>query len=178
MSLGTPQFLAANGVAAYSMILLTCEGQYLLLERSATKRFAPGKWTGLGGRIGPDEFEDVHSAALRELREEAGIVPDQLSSFSLRRALLHNRPSEPLTLLLYFTGELGQQVLPDCPEGTLHWVHPNELDQHDLIDNAAVVIRLLIDDIARDPTGTEPVVVGAARYAPDGHLVADAIVWA
>ena len=90
--------------------------------------------------------------------------------------LLHNRPTEPLTLLLYFTGELSEPVSPDCPEGTLHWFGPDELDQYDLIDNAAVVIRLLIDDIARDPLGTEPVVVGAARYAPNGTL--ERIVWA
>ena len=164
------------GIAAYTMILLTCEGRYLLLKRSETKRFAPGKWTGLGGRIEQDEFDNVRAAALRELMEEAEITPDQLSTFSLRRSLLHNRPGAPLTLLLYFTGVLQEPVTPDCPEGMLQWVSRDEIEHLDLIDNAAIVIRALIEDIARDPDGRVPVVVGAAHYVIDGSL--ERIVWA
>ncbi|HET7035621.1 MAG TPA: NUDIX domain-containing protein [Thermomicrobiaceae bacterium] len=165
-----------NAIAAFSMVLLTCRGRYLLLERAPGKRFAPGKWTGLGGRIEAAEMDDVRAAALRELTEEAGLRPEEIARFTLRRVLLHARPGVPLTLLLHFTGELAEPVLPPCPEGTLHWVEAAELTALDLIDNAAVVIPVLIADLARDPAGTEPVVVGAARYAADGSLAA--IVWA
>lgn len=165
-----------HAASVYSMILLTCSGRYLLLERSANKRFAPGKWTGLGGRVETHELDDLRGAALRELEEETRLTPDSLTAFTLRRAFIHNRPASPLTLLVYFTGALNQPVLPECPEGQLHWVSPQDLGHLDLIDNAAVVIPLLIDDMVRDPTGIEPVVVGAASYATDGSL--QHIVWA
>lgn len=165
-----------GAVAAFSMILLACDDRYLLLRRAESKRFAPGKWTGLGGRIEPHELGDVRSAALRELWEETGLSENDVQYFSLRRVLLNNRPSEPLTLLLYFTGVLSEPVTLPCTEGTLHWVSSDEIGQYDLIDNAAAVIRLLIDDVARDRHGKAPVAVGAASYAIDDSL--ERIVWA
>jgi 8-oxo-dGTP diphosphatase len=167
---------ASGAVACFSMILLNCGDRFLLLRRSASKRFAPGKWTGVGGRIEADELDDVRAAAFRELAEETGLAPDQVAAFTLRRVLLHNRPGAPLTLLLHFTGRLAQPVTPECSEGELHWVDPAEVDRLDLIDNAAVVIPLLIDDIARDRDGCDGPRVGAAHYRSDGEL--ERIVWA
>ena len=138
-----------NAVACYSMILLTCESRYLLLQRSANKRFAPGRWTGLGGRVEPHEFDDLQSAARRELMEETGLTPDALSDLKLRRVLLHNRPGTPLTILLYFTGRLTEPVIPACPEGTLHWMTQENISSLDVIENTAEVIPLLIDDLAK-----------------------------
>ena len=160
----------APAIAAFSLILLRCGGCYLLLRRNPDKRFAPGKWTGLGGRIEPNELGDPGAAALRELAEEAGLAQEEIAHFTPRRALLHNRPGESLTLLLAFTGELENEVQPACPEGTLHWVEPEDLATLELIDNAAVMLPLLIEDMARDPAGDEPVRAGAAHYEPDGTL--------
>lgn len=166
----------ARALAAFSLILLRSGERVLLLERSREKRFAPGRWTGLGGRVEAGEFEDLPGAALRELTEETGLRPEQVQRFTLRRALLHNRPGVPLTVLLAFTGELPALVAPACPEGTLHWVRPQEFDRVDFIDNAGALIPLLVEDCARDPDGRDPPVVGAARYERDGTLAA--IVWA
>ncbi len=137
-----------NAVACYSMILLTCESRYLLLQRAANKRFAPGRWTGLGGRVEPHEFDDLQSAARRELMEETGLTSDAVPELTLRRVLLHNRPGAPLTLLLYFTGRLAEPVTPTCPEGTLHWVTQENIPSLDIIENTAEVIPLLIEDLA------------------------------
>jgi len=96
--------------------------------------------------------------------------------FTLRRALLHAKPGEPLTLLLYFTGSLPAPALPASPDGTLAWVTTGDLDSLDIIENTRLVIPLLIADLQRNPLGHEPVRVGAAHHHPNGRL--ERIVWA
>lgn len=167
-----------NSIEVFSMLLLRQSVRYLLLERAAEKRFAPGLWTGLGGRVEPDELNDLRASLLRELYEETGLGADQLDALSPRRSLLLARPGEAITLLLYFTAELlanGPQPF-DCSEGTLHWVEKDQLAGLPFIDNAALVIPLLVEDIERDPEGREPIRLGAAAYSPDGAL--QRIVWA
>lgn len=167
-----------NAVEIFTMLLLRQGGRYLLLERASSKRFAPGLWTGLGGRLESNEMADLQASLLRELREETGLLPDQIERLRLRRALLLARPAEAITLLLHFTGELtADEPHPrDCSEGILHWVEPDRIPELDLIDNAALVIPLLAEDVERDPNGDEPVRLGAAAYSADGTL--RRIVWA
>ena len=165
-----------HGLACFSMILLACGDRYLLLKRSASKRFAPGKWTGLGGRVESDELDDVHASALREFHEETGLNADQITDLSLRRVLLHNRPGAPLTLLLYFTGALSEPLVLNSDEGTLRWLSEDEIAQLDVIENTAEVLPLLIDDLTAEPNGAARPLVGAAHYRDDGVL--ERIVWA
>lgn len=164
-----------NALEAYSMVLLDHAGRYLLLHRAAAKRFAPGRWTGVGGRVEDGEFADLHAAALREVYEETGIAAAEIAGFTLRRALLQARPGESLTVLLYFTGTLAGPVLPSSSEGTLSWVMADELGRLDIIENTRLTLPFLIEDMHRDPAGVEPVRVGAAQFQQDGEL--EQIVW-
>jgi len=45
--------------------------------------FGEGRWNGFGGKVHDDET--IEEAAMREMREEAGIVPETIS----RRGILH-----------------------------------------------------------------------------------------
>jgi len=164
-----------NALAVYTVVLLSDGARYLLLERAATKRFAPGRWTGLGGRVEPDELGDLRAAARREVLEESGLAPEAVPDLTLRRALLQARPGAPLTVLLYFTGTLRAPPPPAGPEGRLVWVAPAEFDRLDIIENTRAVLPLLVADQARDPAGAEPVWLGVACYRPDGAL--ERIVW-
>ncbi|TAN40954.1 MAG: NUDIX domain-containing protein [Nitrospirae bacterium] len=50
-------------------------GDLLLQKRSMKKDVAPGKWdTSVGGHMSPGE--DLITAAMREMEEELGVVPD------------------------------------------------------------------------------------------------------
>jgi 8-oxo-dGTP diphosphatase len=172
-----PQPEAHPGLAAFSMTLLCCGDQYLMLQRASHKSFAPGLWTGIGGRVEPDEFDDIPASALREIREETGYQPDDIEHFVLRRTLLQQRPGHPATVLFYFTGHVTARPSPSSTEGTLHW--KTEQDIHQLgvaiIENTRLVIPLLIEDRRRDPHGTRPQIPGACFFDEQGPLVR--MVW-
>jgi hypothetical protein len=70
---------------------------------------------------------------------------------------------------------LARFKTPESPEGTIHWVEPKDLAALDLIDNAARVIPLLIEDLGRDREGSEPLRLGVARYDQWGAL--RAVLW-
>jgi 8-oxo-dGTP diphosphatase len=153
-----------NQFEAYSVILLEHGGRFLLLQRSPAKTFAPNRWTGIGGRVEPEEFGDLRASALRELCEEAGFVLADLENFILRRTLFLARPDGIFIWLLYFTGKLSVQTTPDCPEGTLTWKEPQEFAGLDIIPTSRPVLSLLVADLARDPQGLEGVHAGVGVY--------------
>jgi 8-oxo-dGTP diphosphatase len=160
-----------NQVELLTIAVLENAGQYLLLKRSPSKQFAPNLWTGIGGHVEPDEYNDLAAAALRELREESGILPGEIEVFTLRRVLFLSRPGGPLVLLLYYTGRLLGRVTPDCPEGTLEWIGPERIPGLEMIETTRAVLPLLLSDLARDPSGNEPVRLGVAAFEPTGRLV-------
>jgi 8-oxo-dGTP diphosphatase len=165
----------SNSLSAFTMTLLRSGDRYLLLQRAKHKSFAPGRWTGIGGKVEPDEFDDLKAAALREIREETGFEGSQIQNLTLRRSLLQQRPGHPITVLLYFTGDLEHLETPQCEEGTLHWLTPEEIDKVDVIENTRLVIPHLIADVESDPTGNSPLVTGAATFDEDETL--HSVIW-
>jgi 8-oxo-dGTP diphosphatase len=163
-------------IAAFTMILLRWRDRYLMLQRGDHKHFAPGRWTGIGGRIEHHEYSNITESALREIEEETGIPAARIQRLSLRRALLQQRPGFPLTLLCYFTADVESPAITDSPEGSLHWVTSDELSRLDVIENTQLVIPLLIRDMGESPGGSGQVITGAARFTETGIL--SSIVWA
>jgi len=165
----------SDALEAYSVSLLCFEDNFLLLQRSQTKEFAPGRWTGLGGHVETDEFSNLRAAGLREIQEEAGFSPAAISDFSYRRALLVSRPFQPLRVVLYFTGALSKLETPNCPEGVLSWKLVSEFEALDIIETTRSVFECLIEDMERDPKGKELLKVGLAIFDLDGKF--QQVVW-
>lgn len=165
-----------DALEALTVSLLRCEDQYLLLQRSEEKSFAPGRWTGIGGHVEADEYFRLRSAALREINEEAGLDHTRIANFSFRRALFVNRPGKPLAVLLYFTGELGQKITPACPEGMLYWKQAGEFQDLDIIETTRPVLNLLVKDMQDDPMGKALPVIGVTVFNHQGSF--EKVIWA
>lgn len=60
------------------VLVFNAEGGLLLQKRSSAKDVAPGKWdTSVGGHVSPGE--DLRAAAAREMEEELGVLPENLT---------------------------------------------------------------------------------------------------
>lgn len=150
-----------------TVVVLFHDDRMLLLCRAPWKRLFPNQWTGIGGKVEPEEIGDPRGAALRELFEETDLRAEEVSDLQARRALLMDKPDEGLVCLLYFTGRAATDRVPTCNEGTLAWVSPQDLAALDLIDNAAAVLPLLVEDARR---GDDRVRCGVAKYERTGRL--------
>ena len=69
--------------------------EVLLLKGAATKRLWAGKFNGIGGHVEADE--DVHAAAVRELREETRLkVPLPVLRGSIKGSQVFDHPDRSL----------------------------------------------------------------------------------
>lgn len=151
-----------------TVVVLIHADRVLLLRRASWKKLFPNRWTGLGGKVEPEELGDPLASAQRELFEETDLRPDELRDLRIQRALLMEKPDEGLLCLLYITGRTISARVPSCNDGSLAWVEPAALPDLDLIENTAAVLPRLIED-ARKPSGR--VLCGTARYDDQGRLL-------
>ena len=132
----------------YVTVFLFRRGRVLLLERSQHKRFAPGLWTGVGGRVQSSEMADLEVAALREVQEETGLSPRQIGRLTLRVVETRLEGIDIATIFFY-EGEtdeasVGLTSVGPTEEGTLHWMDPKQLDDVPLIPNARRALNVLL----------------------------------
>lgn len=131
------------GLNVYVTVFLFRKNRVLLLERSSRKRFAPGRWTGVGGRVEPGEMSDLETAALRELSEEAGIGAEDVRNLEIRVVLTRLEDGD-VTTVVFFSGHTDRESLRECNEGRLQWVELDRVDDLDLVDNARNALDLAL----------------------------------
>ena len=108
---------------------LTYQNKVLLIKRGMHKELGPGMWSGIGGHLEPEELSNPrkinHLAAIyREIKEEAGVSPEELLNLDLRYIItLINRTRNEIENVYYYFGKVsGEFEPPYCDEGVLHWV--------------------------------------------------------
>lgn len=135
----------------------------LLLKGAATKRLWANRYNGLGGHVEPNE--DVYAAAVREVREEAGIEADQLTlrgvvTIDTGRDEVGGRPG---VLMFVFVGETKERVLCSTREGTPEWLPIDELSSYPLVDDLVELLpRALTGDFFYGHYSPQP--DGTLRY--------------
>ncbi|MFD7155201.1 NUDIX domain-containing protein [Kribbella sp. NPDC059898] len=102
-------------------LYLVRDGHVLLLYRRGSRAIADS-WVGIGGRLEPGELTDPTAAALRELQEELGVTPDQLTDLALRYVAVRDTGAEIRTTYYFTAGLDATATVPaECAEGDLAW---------------------------------------------------------
>jgi len=123
-------------VVPRSIILLIKDGRVLLQKAPETKKIFPGYYNGIGGHI--ERGEDVYSGAVRELREEAGII---CSDLVLSGTIMIDVEDEQGILLFVFSGQNIQGEITDSEEGSLHWVSIEDLESIKVVEDIPELVK-------------------------------------
>ncbi len=143
------------------LCFVTLEDEVLLLKGAATKKIWPGKYNGLGGHV--ERGESVHAAALREIREEAGVEVKDLRL----RGVITIETGEPagIGLFVFTATALGRAVRPSA-EGTLEWTPIHHVAELDTVED----LPLLLPHILAMPHDF-PCFSARYTYGADDRLV-------
>ncbi|MCL2049102.1 MAG: NUDIX domain-containing protein [Defluviitaleaceae bacterium] len=143
-----------NGVAAF----LRHKDEYLLLKRAKTKRVAPGKWSGVGGHIEPQEMNYPLDTCYREIEEETGIEMNQISALELLYIIIHRIENEILQMYIYF-GDCSTKEILHTDEGVLVWIAEKELAN---LEYSSAFSAMIVHYLNRTPNDKE-LYVGVAE---------------
>ena len=110
------------------------EDVLLLRHPQDSDRFA-GQWNGIGGHV--ESGEGIRDAAIRELREEAGLDPAEL----VLRGVVHETGLLGRAHVLFVFRGRTQQRAVSSPEGLeLRWQPISELSSVALVHDVAVLL--------------------------------------
>lgn len=140
-NLVTPRVL----VFLTSMNPTTGAREVLLLQGAPTKRLWANKYNGLGGHV--EATEDVYSAAVREVWEEARIEAHDLT---LRGVVTIDTGYDefgqsPGVLMFVFVGATADRTLWPSAEGTPAWLPVDALSDYPLVNDLTELLPRALD---------------------------------
>ena len=123
------------------VILEDDQGNIALQLRGRDQRLNPDSWSIFGGHI--EEGEQPLQAALREVREEAGLV-DVILRF---RGIIHiTMPASPGVMMFVFTGTTAQLEVFASEEGTPEWHTVASLNSLPLVEDLPELLPRILSD--------------------------------
>ena len=134
-------------VVPRTLCFVTHGDEVLLLRGAPDKRIWPSRYNGIGGHVEPEE--DVCSAALREIREEAG-----LEVMDLRLRGVVNVCPDPQgvgVLIFVFTARASHKRTRPSGEGMPIWIHRDRIGELDLVEDLPVLLPRVLGMGPDDP---------------------------
>jgi 8-oxo-dGTP diphosphatase len=117
-------------------LVFLMRGENVLLIRVAEDRGAwAGLYNGVGGHI--EAGENPHSAALREISEETGIIPHELRLCGI---IVVHLGSSPGIGIHVFVGTTDEIELKASSEGQSQWIPINEIQDYSLVEDLPQII--------------------------------------
>ncbi len=114
--------------------------EVLLLQGAPAKRLWANQYNGLGGHV--EATEDVYTAAVREVWEEAGI---EAHALALRGVVTIDTGFDefgrrPGVVMFVFVGETEERTLWPSAEGAPAWLPVEDLARYALVDDLAELL--------------------------------------
>lgn len=138
----TEQGIAA-GKQRYHLIpralvfIFNADGHVLLLKGAPTKKIWANMYNGIGGHI--ERGEDPRTAALREIYEETGLTPTELTLCGI----IHIDAGDPalgISMTIFRAFCPSGDPIPS-PEGDLHWLDPAQLTGLPLVADIEILLQ-------------------------------------
>lgn len=110
------------GLRCMTSLYITRGEEVLLLYRVGSRVVDPS-WCGVGGHFEEGELHDPRACVLREVGEEIGLRPEDLTDLRLRYVTLRQKRGEIRQNFYFFAGlRPGAHVPAACDEGELRWM--------------------------------------------------------
>jgi 8-oxo-dGTP diphosphatase len=138
-------------VVLRTLVFLRRRGQVLLMRRPLTATILPGSYNGVGGHVDPGE--DIVSSALREVREETGLVLRRLCPVGVIHVTEAEQPSGVLVFVL--AGEVPDSTsqLTPSDEGELLWVDLESIASLPVVPDVPAIVSRIWPTIPNEPPG-------------------------
>jgi 8-oxo-dGTP diphosphatase len=129
-----------------SLIFLTRDDEVLLIQGSHSKKIWADLYNGIGGHI--EKGEDIVSAAQREIREETGLIPDDLW---LCGVITIDAGNNQGICVFIFRGECTHGLPEPSVEGLPSWIPICEIDSLDLVEDLYIILPRILSLKKGDP---------------------------
>ena len=129
-------------------VFIRKDGKYLMMKRSDKKKYAPGRIQAFGGKV--DQDENPYAAAIREVKEEAGIEIQNLKLEAVVLELQHEKELPVNWLVFYFSADYKSGEVKVNEEGELKYLSAEELKKAYLFPS----VKSIIDNILNPADGT------------------------
>jgi 8-oxo-dGTP diphosphatase len=138
------------------------DNKYLLLKRSPLKKYAPNFIHPIGGKVDPNE--NPYTAAIREVKEEAGIDIKNLHLEAVIMEIKPHKGEDENWLIFHFSADYDSGEVGQTEEGNFVMLSVEEVIKADLFPS----VKPIIENILNPKDGT---VFCTFSYDENGKIV-------